>query len=384
MKNISILTIFFSIILYSSYTGQTVYSATDSVTVSGTNSVYADAGRGFEFSPNVDVYISEYGKIIPNASGKFTWVIWNADTQTIVHQQQSVSNSVGVYTYETIDSTVKLTQGVNYALVMYCDNTSGATYYYGSSTQINSNLTYSTALFCNNCTSSANFGGYPTGTVPNYHYGIPDFHFTLTPPCIDQYYTFADTACFSYTSPSSNYVWTSSGMYNDTIATVDGCDSILYISLTIDTVDNTIINSSPTLTSNASVGSYQWLYCDSSYAPIAGETNQSFNATVNGNYAVAVTQNGCTDTSACEVVNNVSINEISSSINLHPNPTNDIIKLDIEGYNGSFKISIYDLQGRLVETTNSNTVSLSKYERGAYIFKVSYGDITEEVRVLRQ
>jgi hypothetical protein len=115
----------------------------------------------------------------------------------------------------------------------------------------------------------------------------------------------------------------------------------------------------------------------------SGQTNQSFNATVNGNYAVAVTQNGCTDTSVCEVVNNVSINEISSSINLHPNPTNDIVKLDIEGYNGPVKISIYDLQGRLVETTRSNTVSLRKYERGIYIFKVSYGELIEELRVVK-
>ena len=69
--------------------------------------------------------------------------------------------------------------------------------------------------------------------------------------------------------------------------------------------------------------------------PINGETNQSFIATNNGNYAVAVTQNGCTDTSSCELVINVGINEISSNINVHPNPTNDLITLDINGYNGS-------------------------------------------------
>jgi len=36
-----------------------------------------------------------------------------------------------------------------------------------------------------------------------------------------------------------------------------------------------------------------------------------------------------------------------------------------------------------LETTNSTTVSLRKYERGIYIFKISYGEITEEVRVVR-
>jgi len=379
MKNILILIILFTTILNNSYTGQTVYSATDSVTVTLTNAAYDDAGRGFKFSPNIDIVITELGKMIPVVLGKFTWVIWNADTKTIVHQQVSSSNTAGVYTYEAISSPVQLSHGVNYALVMYCTNTSGATYYYGSSTQINSNLTYSTAVYCNSCTSSANFGGYPTGTVPNYHYGIPDFHFYL---CSD-YSTDSIVACNSYTWIDSLTYTSSNNSAVDTLVNLSGCDSIVSLNLIINHVNDTITNNSPTLLANAFGATYQWLDCDSSYAPIAGETNQSFTATVNGNYAVAVTQNGCTDTSACEVVNNVSINEISSSINLHPNPTNDIVKLDIEGYNGSVKISIYDLQGRLVETTRSNTVSLRKYERGIYIFKVSYGEVIEELRVVK-
>ena len=192
-----------------------------------------------------------------------------------------------------------------------------------------------------------------------------------------------ETACDSYNSPSGNYTWTTSGIYNDTIANTAGCDSVITINLTIDTVDNGIINNSPTLYANAITATYQWLDCDSSYMPILGAINQTFTASVNGNYAVVVTQNGCTDTSACVAVNNVGIDEISSNISLFPNPTNDFITLDIEGYNGSFNVEIYDLQGRLLETTKSKTVSLKKYSKGLYVFRVSYGDKTEEVRVLR-
>ena len=67
----------------------------------------------------------------------------------------------------------------------------------------------------------------------------------------------------------------------------------------------------------------------------------------------------------------------------YPNPTNDLIVIDIEDCNGSFNVDIYDLQGRLLETTKSRTVSLKKYSKGIYIFRVSYGDKTEEMRVLR-
>jgi len=73
----------------------------------------------------------------------------------------------------------------------------------------------------------------------------------------------------------------------------------------------------------------------------------------------------------------------NDSFKIHPNPTNDLVTLEIEGCNGPFKVEIYNLQGRLLETTKSRTVSLKKYSKGIYIFRVSYGDITEELRVLR-
>ena len=76
-------------------------------------------------------------------------------------------------------------------------------------------------------------------------------------------------------------------------------------------------------------------------------------------------------------------NEELYSINIYPNPTNDQITIDIKGYSGPVNVEVYDLQGRLLETTNSTTVSLKKYSKGIYVFRVSYGDRTEELRILR-
>jgi len=86
-----------------------------------------------------------------------------------------------------------------------------------------------------------------------------------------------------------------------------------------------------------------------------------------------------------EVIDSTN-NIIENNENLllvYPNPTNDQITLEIENHNGSFNVKIYDLQGRLLETTKSRTVSLKKYSKGIYVFRVIYGDKTEEVRVLR-
>lgn len=41
------------------------------------------------------------------------------------------------------------------------------------------------------------------------------------------------TACDSYISPSENYIWTTTGMYYDTIPNMAGCDSLITIDLTI-------------------------------------------------------------------------------------------------------------------------------------------------------
>ena len=66
-----------------------------------------------------------------------------------------------------------------------------------------------------------------------------------------------------------------------------------------------------------------------------------------------------------------------------PNPTQDKITIDIKGYNGEFMTKVYNLQGGLLEISNKSILSLKKYDKGLYFLKVSYGDITEEFRIIR-
>ena len=72
-----------------------------------------------------------------------------------------------------------------------------------------------------------------------------------------------------------------------------------------------------------------------------------------------------------------------SNLTIYPNPTSDQITIDIKGYNGVVNVEVYDLQGRLLETTTNTIVSLKKHAKGIYVLKVSYGEVTEEVRVVR-
>ena len=128
-----------------------------------------------------------------------------------------------------------------------------------------------------------------------------------------------------------------------------GCDSTVTVNITVNSVDNAVTNASPTLTANQTGGTYQWITCPES-SPISGETNQSFTATANGSYAVVVTANGCTDTSACETITGLGFieNEFGSGCIIFPNPTDGQFKIDLGDVYPSVKVSITDLGGKLI------------------------------------
>ena len=49
----------------------------------------------------------------------------------------------------------------------------------------------------------------------------------------------------------------------------------------------------------------------------------------------------------------------------------------------ALKQKLYDLNGKLLETTNNTNVSLADYSSGVYLLKVAYGDRVEEVKVIK-
>lgn len=165
--------------------------------------------------------------------------------------------------------------------------------------------------------------------------------------------TLTETACDSYTSPSGN-VYTVSNTYTDTIPNAAGCDSILTINLTINTVDTSVTVSNNTLTATASSATYQWIDCDNGNNPISGETNQSFSPSVSGNYAVIVTENGCSDTSSCRNVTIVSTSDpvLASGVKAWPNPVKDVLHLDLGGLYRSGSVAIYTISGQRLQSWN--------------------------------
>ena len=132
MKTIKFLLPAIVILLSINKSSAQLYSATDSMTFTSQNNTVSDWGRGFLFYPNIDIYISKIGKLVPSNTGNYKWAIWDYNNQTIVYQQTSLQSYAGQYIYEPTDSIIKLTANTYYILILYSDSGS---YYYDINSQ---------------------------------------------------------------------------------------------------------------------------------------------------------------------------------------------------------------------------------------------------------
>jgi len=186
--------------------------------------------------------------------------------------------------------------------------------------------------------------------------------------------TISSSACNTYSAPDGQ-IYTQSGTYTAIIPTIAGCDSTITINLTINQLNTQVIQSDLTLTASQVGAQYQWIDCANGNTPIVNETNQTFTAQTNGSYAVIVTTNDCSDTSACIQISNVGIVEASKGfLQLFPNPTNDYLTITTneEMY---FDIYIVDVNGKILFTKTENknevTIDVSTLPKGVYLVKVT-------------
>jgi len=201
--------------------------------------------------------------------------------------------------------------------------------------------------------------------------------------------TFVECAGFSVTVGTNTY--NATGIYTDVFTGSNGCDSTVTTDLTVEpainvTVDNTL---TPTLSANQTGATYQWLDCNNGNAVIPSETGQTFTATVNGNYAVEITVGSCVDTSACENITGVGINETANHVvSIYPNPTNGMVNINFGGNNSTVNYSISSIEGKVVETgktsTNNITVDLSTESKGVYFIRINTESTSSVYKLVRQ
>lgn len=160
------------------------------------------------------------------------------------------------------------------------------------------------------------------------------------------------------------------------IYTLNGCESSSMNSSVIvnDMPITTSTTSGSTITVDEANGAYQWIDCDQGNSPIANETNQSYTASTNGNYAAIIDLNGCIDTTACVEITGLTIDENSNMyITIYPNPTESVLyfKSDLDLTGSEYVIT--DVLGRVVLSgtiSNSNSITISDLANGRYNLQI--------------
>jgi hypothetical protein len=143
-------------------------------------------------------------------------------------------------------------------------------------------------------------------------------------------YQQAVSICFGETFTVGTNTYSASGTYYDLFTDVNGQDSLVVTALTVlSPIDLSVQENTTFLVANQQNATYQWVDCGNNFSPVSGAVAQEFYPLVNGTYAVIVEMDGCSDTSQCFVIDELSVTEIATELLLYPNPAavNTVIKI---------------------------------------------------------
>ena len=185
----------------------------------------------------------------------------------------------------------------------------------------------------------------------------------------------------SSTNSITTNVSNSSG--NISVSAINSCGSSASqtLAVNVNSVNTSVSQSGNILSANISGATYQWINCINNTI-ILGQISQTFNAPAIGNYAVIITQNGCSDTSSCYNISTVEISENSFSIftKIYPNPSTGKIQIIIDDlkFIKNSSIEIFNMQGVIIyqsEIINSKfDIDLINQTKGFYFVKISAGE----------
>ncbi|HNS11343.1 MAG TPA: choice-of-anchor Q domain-containing protein [Bacteroidia bacterium] len=201
--------------------------------------------------------------------------------------------------------------------------------------------------------------------------------------------TTSEMICSGDSLTFGSQILTGDGVYTETFTSSLNCDSTVELTLTVIVPDITVTQSGKTLSAAASSSSYQWIDCSTNQI-IPDDTNQVFTAMANGDYAVIVTENGCTDTSACFNVTNVNVLSLQQENNIYIYPTTVDNKLNIKftSIQTVFTVKVIDLLGKvLVENQYNNSMQeqldVQELKTGNYFIQIEIDNNTSIHRIFK-
>jgi hypothetical protein len=162
--------------------------------------------------------------------------------------------------------------------------------------------------------------------------------------------TIYPVSCVSFVSPDGMQIWTSSGIYSNTIPSATGCDSVITIKLTVRKVVVTARLIDKQILADATSGTFRWFNFSGQYNVIEGAVGRLYTPSYSGEYAVEVTQNGCVDTSALflVIVSGSELNTLDSRVSIYPNPSSGKIMIKLPYAASKLEVDLKNALGQSI------------------------------------
>jgi hypothetical protein len=195
---------------------------------------------------------------------------------------------------------------------------------------------------------------------------------------------------YTYPDGTTESNITSNTTHESLINVANGCDSLITTNITVNTVNvNVTVNGNMLTADNTTADSYQWLNCGTDL-PVNGETNYTFTAIETGDYAVAIMEENCVDTSSCNSITVTAIEEVENLVySIWPNPTSGQINIRLIENNTPIEIYIFNVLGKIVlqkevaiNETDFNTNLPGK--NGVYFIQIKSNSNTATYKIIKK
>ena len=342
--------------------GVTYSSSNNSATYTLTNADGCDSVVTLDLT----IVYSNSGTDVVSTCNSFTWIDGNTYTSSNNTATHTLTNADGCDSVVTLDLTI-IYSNAGTDVVSTCDS---FTWIDGVTYTANNNTATHILTNADGCDS------------------VVTLNLTI-------FYSNSGTdvvsACNSFTWIDGNTYTSSNNTATHILTNANGCDSVVALDLTINSVsDISTTTNATTISANNNSASYRWLDCANNYQFIAGEVSQSFTAAVNGHYAVELTENGCIDTSDCVQINSVGFTgqSFSNQLKVYPNPSSGFLVVAFEQEQQYINLIIRNVLGHVVY--ENNYASINQIELvldampGIYILELNAKDQKAFVRVVKE
>lgn len=189
-----------------------------------------------------------------------------------------------------------------------------------------------------------------------------------------------------------NSVISEAGMHFVHINRTGMPDSMIYINVTtrnLSKPSSSFYISGDSMVVTGVANNYSWFDCQNGSHVYSAPYPEGkvFHPNYNGEFKVIATKDHlCTDTSSCQKINFLILNEPleNSQIYLYPNPAEDNLNITCPG---ACLVEISEAQGRIIRefSFHENTsLGLSEYQSGIYLVKVRFVNGVETFKVLKK